>query len=181
MHVSPTVSPSPSLSLCLPHRLSHCVSHCLPHRFSHVVSHRVSLTRLSHCVPLTLTLTFSSLQVCLPSSGRMLLAASEAGTVRSYKLPLTGEFSEYQANAGSISKMRVSSDDALMFCVGDDGALFVFDIKDKDAVKSKGGGAKGEPTPFAEEVLVTKSDLQEKQTRMAELETQVGSRRGEMS
>jgi len=139
---------------------------------------QVCLT-LSLALTLTLILTLTLTQVCLPSSGRMLLAASEAGTVRAYKFPLTGEFQEYQSNAGSITKMRVSNDDSLMFCVGDDGALFVYDIKDKEASKAKGGsgggGAKGEPTPFAEEVLVTKVDLQEKQTRMAELETQVSS------
>jgi hypothetical protein len=95
--VSPTVSltvpPSPSLSLCLslclPHRLSHCVSHrasltvsptvsltvspspslslclspCLPHRLSHCVSHHASLT-----VSPTASLTVSpspSLPLCL--------------------------------------------------------------------------------------------------------------------
>jgi hypothetical protein len=39
-------------------------------------------------------------QVVLPASGKMLLAASESGTVRSYKFPLTGEFQEYQCHSG---------------------------------------------------------------------------------
>lgn len=110
-------------------------------------------------------------QICLPMSGRMLFAASETGTVRSYKFPLTGEFQEYQCHAGPISCMRISYDDMMLFCVSDDGCLFVFDIRDKEG---RGVGKREkEAMVYAEEVLVTKSDLEEKKQRMSELETQV--------
>lgn len=94
--------------------------------------------------------------------------------MRSYKFPLTGEFSEYQCHAGPITRMRVSFDDALLFCVSEDGCLFTFDLREKDGRGAKAGAK--EAMVFAEEVLVTKSDLEEKKTRMSELETQV--RRG---
>eukprot|EP00959_Pyramimonas_sp_CCMP1952_P232098 4850361-Pyramimonas_sp.AAC.1 len=35
-------------------------------------------------------------QICLPTSGRALFAASETGTIRSYNYPLTGQYTEYQ-------------------------------------------------------------------------------------
>mmetsp|Transcript_31019 Transcript_31019/g.42984 ORF Transcript_31019/g.42984 Transcript_31019/m.42984 type:complete len:1197 (+) Transcript_31019:119-3709(+) len=110
-------------------------------------------------------------QICLPLSGRTLFAASEAGTVRSYKFPLTGEFQEYQCHAGPITRMRIGFDDALLFCVSEDGCLFAFDVREKEARGGKGGTK--EAMVYAEEVLVTKSDLEEKKARMAELETQV--------
>jgi hypothetical protein len=60
--VSPTVSLSLFIPMCLPpclsHRLSHCVSHCVSLTVSHCVSHRISHC-LSHCVSLTFSLTVS--------------------------------------------------------------------------------------------------------------------------
>ena len=55
--------------------------------------------------------------------------------------------------------------------MSDDGCLFVFDVRDKE-VRAGVKREKG-PVGFAEEVLVTKSDLEEKRTRMQQLETQV--------
>ena len=54
--------------------------------------------------------------------------------------------------------MKVSYDDQYLFSVGQDGVLFCFKIMDKD-----GRGLKKEKdVNFSEEVLVTKSDLEEK-------------------
>ena len=112
-------------------------------------------------------------QICLPTSGRALFVASETGTIRSYNYPLTGQFTEYQAHAGPIARLRISFDDAMLFCVSDDGALFVFDVREKDGRAKLGKEA---AVVFAEEVLVTRSDLEEKKARMADLETQVRRR-----
>ena len=65
--------------------------------------------------------------------------------------------------------MRISYDDQFLFSVGQDGSLFIFKVTDKD-----GRGLKREKDiTFAEEVLVTKSDLEEKNTTMSELKTRV--------
>ena len=65
--------------------------------------------------------------------------------------------------------MRISYDDQFLFSVGQDGTLFMFKVTDKD-----GRGLKREKDiTFAEEVLVTKSDLEEKNTLMSELKTRV--------
>ena len=110
-------------------------------------------------------------QVCLPLNNKVLFAATETGSVRSYKYPLTGEYQEYQCHCGPITGLRTSFDDSLLFCVSDDGCLFVFDVRDKEV--RAGVKREKDPVGFAEEVLVTKSDLEEKRTRMQELETQV--------
>lgn len=54
--------------------------------------------------------------------------------------------------------MRISYDDQLLFSVGADGSLFAFKVTDKE-----GRGFKREKDiTYAEEVLVTKSDLDDK-------------------
>ena len=55
-------------------------------------------------------------------------------------------------------QMRMSYDDQYLFSVGQDGSLFAFRVTDKE-----GRGFKREKEiTFAEEVLVTRSDLEEK-------------------
>ena len=109
-------------------------------------------------------------QIVLPSSSRVLFAATDAGTVRCYKFPLTGEFQEFQCHSAAITRMAINHDDSMLFCVGEDGILAILDVRDKDG---KTGKRDKDAIVFAEEVLITKSDLEEKKTRMAELETQV--------
>ena len=50
-------------------------------------------------------------QICLSRSGRMMFAGTSSGVVRAVKFPLgeTGEWQEYQAHNGPISKVWVLS------------------------------------------------------------------------
>jgi len=111
-------------------------------------------------------------QISLPTSCRTLFAATESGTVRAYKFPLTGEYQEYQCHSGEVTRMSLSHDDAVLFCVAEDGCLYMFDVKDKDPTRAIGKRDKDDVV-YSEEVLVTKSDVEEKKQRMQELETQV--------
>ena len=96
--------------------------------------------------------------IVLSSSGRMLFAGTESGSVRSYKYPLTGEFQEYQCCSRPVSRICMSIDEALLFVSGDDGAVVIFDVRDKEVRVAK---RDRELLPFAEEILVTKTDLEE--------------------
>jgi cilia- and flagella-associated protein 57 len=122
-------------------------------------------------------------QICLSNSGQTLFAgvtdSGRPGAVRVYSYPITGHFVEYQAHAGPITRVRVSKDDKWLFTCGEDGMVAVFNVVEQ-AISSdkKGKGAQGqkqktEPLSFAEEILVTKSDLEEKRTRMNELKAKV--------
>eukprot|EP00163_Fabomonas_tropica_P019041 TRINITY_DN334_c0_g1_i4.p1 TRINITY_DN334_c0_g1~~TRINITY_DN334_c0_g1_i4.p1 ORF type:complete len:1057 (+),score=414.00 TRINITY_DN334_c0_g1_i4:945-4115(+) len=107
-------------------------------------------------------------QLCISSTGKMLFAGTATGTVRSYKYPLTsGEFQEFQCHSGPITRMRISTDDNSLFTVSEDGCLYIFDVRDKDKSKQQ------KEIVFAEEILVTKSDLLEKTALMAELKNKV--------
>ena len=52
----------------------------------------------------------------------------------------------------------MSYDDQYLFSAGDDGSLFVFRVQDKDARGLK----RDRDLSYAEEILITKSDLEEK-------------------
>jgi len=84
-----------------------------------------------------------------------------AGAIRCYKYPLTGtgggSYAEYQAHdEKGIEKLRVTADDQYLISAGKDGAIIVYEIKDKDArgIKYKEGFSKS-----ADEILVSRPDL----------------------
>ena len=58
--------------------------------------------------------------------------------------------------------MRAFFDESLLFTAGDDGAVFIMDVRQelKFGIKRD-----AEKLPFADEVMVTKSDLEEKKSR----------------
>ncbi|RHY38256.1 hypothetical protein DYB38_007604, partial [Aphanomyces astaci] len=73
-------------------------------------------------------------QIVMANSQRMLFAgateADKLGTVRSYKFPLTGEFTEFQCLNGPITRMRISFDDLYLLVCGEDGVVCIFEIRD---------------------------------------------------
>ena len=82
-----------------------------------------------------------------------------------------------------MTRLRVSHDDQTVFSVGEGGSLAVFDVRTEAGSKAAGGkGPKGKAgkakpkeaaVPYAEEILVTKSDLEEKTALMQELKNKV--------
>merc|ERR1719379_1425040 len=92
------------------------------------------------------------------------------GAVRCYKFPLDGELVEYQAHAAPCSRIRVAFDDSHLFSCGEDGCLYIFEVKKKaGASKRDKEGA----LPFADEILVTRAFLDDKQSALLDLERQV--------
>ncbi|XP_011972224.2 cilia- and flagella-associated protein 57 isoform X2 [Ovis aries] len=109
--------------------------------------------------------------IVISHSGRMMFVGTSVGTIRAmkYPLPLQKEFNEYQAHAGPVTKMSLTFDDQFLLSVAEDGCLFTWKVFDKD-----GRGIKRErEVGFAEEVLVTKTDMEEKAQVMLELKTRV--------
>jgi WD40 repeat protein len=102
---------------------------------------------------------------------RMLFAGTANGVIRSFAFPLTGVVKDYQCHSKTVSRMRITSDDGFLFSVSDDGCLSIFSIKEKDGRIAKRD--RPDNVNFAEEILVTKSDLEEKNTLMSELKSKV--------
>ncbi|NXN86691.1 CFA57 protein, partial [Bombycilla garrulus] len=105
--------------------------------------------------------------VAVSRSGRMIFVGTSLGTVRAMKYPLTlKDFHEYQAHAGAITKMTITSDDQFLLTASEDGCIFIWKVHDKE-----GGGVKGEQElQYAEEVLIMRSDIDEKSQVILDLQ-----------
>ncbi|XP_075472167.1 cilia- and flagella-associated protein 57 isoform X2 [Ascaphus truei] len=109
--------------------------------------------------------------VAISHSGRMIFTGTSSGSIRSmkYPLPVHKEFNEYQAHAGPITRMTVTYDDQYLLSISEDGCLMLWKISDKE-----GRGLKRDKeVGYAEEVLITRSDLEEKNQVSLELKTRV--------
>jgi hypothetical protein len=115
--------------------------------------------------------------VALAHSGRMLFAGTSSGAVRSVKFPLAlpGEWTEHQAHSASVTKMCLSADDQFLFSASEDGSLYVFRVQDKEAHGKK----REHESAFAEEILVTKSDLEDKTQTITDLQARVDELKSE--
>uniref|UniRef100_W5MH82 Cilia- and flagella-associated protein 57 n=1 Tax=Lepisosteus oculatus TaxID=7918 RepID=W5MH82_LEPOC len=109
--------------------------------------------------------------VVMSRSGRMLFTGTSLGTIRAikYPLPIQKDWTEYQAHAAPVTKMVITFDDQYLLTVSEDGCLLIWKIIDKE-----GRGLKRDKeVTYAEEILITKSDLEEKNQVMLELKTRV--------
>merc|ERR1719456_200154 len=121
-------------------------------------------------------------QICLSNSAKTMFSSvsepEQPGCIRCYKFPLDGEYIEYQAHAGPATRLRVTVDDQYLFSAGEDACLFIFDVRKKDRVVSKRD--KEATLPFADEIMVTRTFLDEKQAKLGDLERQVEELRNQI-
>jgi len=102
---------------------------------------------------------------------RMMFAGTANGVIRSFQFPLTGVVKDYQAHCRSVTRLRMTPDDAFLLSAGEDGCLALLNVKEISGRLPK--NERPDRVPFSEEVLVTKSDLEEKNALMAELRAKV--------
>eukprot|EP00931_Biecheleriopsis_adriatica_P073734 TRINITY_DN47969_c0_g1_i1.p1 TRINITY_DN47969_c0_g1~~TRINITY_DN47969_c0_g1_i1.p1 ORF type:complete len:1245 (+),score=388.72 TRINITY_DN47969_c0_g1_i1:82-3735(+) len=114
-------------------------------------------------------------QIVLSNSAKSLFAAvaepDSPGPIRCYKFPLDGDYNEFSCHSAPATRIRITFDDFFLFSCAEDGCLFVFDVKKKDRVVSKRD--KESALPPADEILVTRTFLDDKQGQLLELERQV--------
>ncbi|KAM9379148.1 cilia- and flagella-associated protein 57 [Phaethornis superciliosus] len=109
--------------------------------------------------------------VAVSHSGHMVFVGTSLGSIRAmkYPLPLTKDFSEYQAHAGAVTKMFVTNDDLFLLTASEDGSIFTWKICEKE-----GGMLKWDKDfEYAEEVLIMRSDIEEKSQTILDLQIQV--------
>eukprot|EP00927_Polykrikos_kofoidii_P004457 TRINITY_DN11755_c0_g1_i1.p1 TRINITY_DN11755_c0_g1~~TRINITY_DN11755_c0_g1_i1.p1 ORF type:complete len:1221 (-),score=291.71 TRINITY_DN11755_c0_g1_i1:257-3919(-) len=116
-------------------------------------------------------------QIVLSNSAKTLFAVvaepDAPAPVRCYKFPLdeTAQPIEIPAHSAPATRIRITYDDFYLFTCSDDGCLYIFDIRKKDRVNAKRD--KENQLPPADEILVTRTFLDEKQQQLVELERQV--------
>ncbi|CAL1538634.1 unnamed protein product [Lymnaea stagnalis] len=109
--------------------------------------------------------------VAMSHSGRMLFAGTVKGALWSMKFPLAvpGDWTEYQGHGAAIVKMKITFDDQYLVSVAEDSTIMLWKIQDKE-----GRGLKRDKEiGWAEEILITKSDLEEKNSTVADLNSRV--------
>eukprot|EP00933_Yihiella_yeosuensis_P068974 TRINITY_DN7503_c8_g1_i1.p1 TRINITY_DN7503_c8_g1~~TRINITY_DN7503_c8_g1_i1.p1 ORF type:complete len:1191 (-),score=308.81 TRINITY_DN7503_c8_g1_i1:162-3734(-) len=114
-------------------------------------------------------------QIVLSNSAKALFAVvaepDAPAPLRCYKFPLDGYYNEFACHSAPATRIRVTFDDYYLFTCAEDGCLFVFDVKKKDRVASKRD--KESVLPPADEILVTRTFLDDKQGQLSELERHV--------
>ncbi|XP_040890430.1 cilia- and flagella-associated protein 57 [Toxotes jaculatrix] len=105
--------------------------------------------------------------VAVSHSGRVVFTGTSSGSIRAikYPLPTQKDWIMYQAHCGPVTKMVMTFDDQFLLTVSEDGCLLIWKMIDKE-----GRGLKSNRHIIhTEEILVTKSDLEEKTQNMLEL------------
>ncbi|NWI19707.1 CFA57 protein, partial [Crypturellus soui] len=109
--------------------------------------------------------------VAVSHSGHMLFIGTSLGTIRTmrYPLPLPTEFNEYQAHAGPVTKMFVTDDDLFLLTASKDGSFLIWKVYDKEGQILK----REKEVEYAEEVLIMRSDIEEKGQALLDLQIRV--------
>lgn len=95
--------------------------------------------------------------LALGEQHRMLLAGCDDGCVRVYAFPMQGGINEsIMAHCGSVARICLTYEESMLFTIGDDGVLFIYDVKEKETKQSK------REITFSEEILISTSELEEK-------------------
>jgi WD40 repeat protein len=106
---------------------------------------------------------------------RLLFGGCSDGSVKLMTFPLQGGIHDppVLTHAASISKMAISFDESMLFTVGMDGSFYIFDVKED------GRTTKREST-YADEILISRSDLEEKNAMTANLRQTIEDMKTEM-
>eukprot|EP00727_Mastigamoeba_balamuthi_P004306 m51a1_g13873 hypothetical protein (1264) ;mRNA; f:630439-634590 len=129
------------------------------------------------------------------SGSQLLFAGTSTGAVRVYRTPVHssgilqaagpsgagpaagGEatsVSEILCHTGPVARLRVSRDNGLVFSAGEDGTVFVLDVRDPSGkIRSL------QELDFSDEVLVTKAILEEHQVTLSESRNRLAERERE--
>uniref|UniRef100_A0A3P8WGP1 Cilia and flagella associated protein 57 n=1 Tax=Cynoglossus semilaevis TaxID=244447 RepID=A0A3P8WGP1_CYNSE len=105
--------------------------------------------------------------IAVSHSGRVVFTGTSSGAIRAvkYPLPIQKDWTTHQAHCGPVSKMVITFDDQFLLTASEDGCLLIWKIIDKE-----GRGLKNSRHVIhTKEILVTKSDLEEKTQNMLEL------------
>lgn len=110
---------------------------------------------------------FSDIQMttlALAPQHRLLFGGCSDGSVKLMTFPLQGGIHDppILAHSGPINKMALSFDETMLFTVGSDGSFFIFDVKEDGRTTKR-------ELNYAEEILISKTDLEEKNSIAASL------------
>ena len=99
--------------------------------------------------------------------------------IMAMKVPLTSDTPPLPCLSGPVTRMCSSFDGSHVFVAGSDGCLIIYEVKEKDfAGKSLGAMGRDDTTGrpiYAQEILVTRTDIEEQASAMREMQSKVVS------
>ena len=93
--------------------------------------------------------------------------------MRAYRLPLSQDFQELHCSASPVTQLALSHDFCHLFAANSEGLVFVFAVKDRDPSRADNREQREDQMPWSDDVLLSRSSLEERQQRIAGLESQV--------
>ena len=95
--------------------------------------------------------------ICLSNNGVSLVSGSSTGAVQlfSYPLSLPGEWKEWRVHGDAVNFIKISHTNDILVTGSKDGSFCIWDIEQQSAPPV-------ETYPYALEILITKSELEEK-------------------
>ncbi|KAG5833516.1 hypothetical protein ANANG_G00276740 [Anguilla anguilla] len=114
------------------------------------------------------TVTYTTL--ALSREGKVMFCGTSAGSVTVMSCPLSDqkELFEFKGHAGAITRMAVTFDDQFLLTISEDGSLLIWKI-----IWNRYGLMRDKKMCYLEEILITKSDLEDKNCSMQELNARV--------
>lgn len=113
---------------------------------------------------------------CIALSGRLVFGSTNTGSLRCISQPLSDpcEFTEYHGHSDAIHRMIGTQDGHNLITASNDGSIIIWNSLERDQKsvdrKAMQDGLGGH---WAEEVLVSRSDLEDKNKEIIELKTRV--------
>eukprot|EP01063_Lacrimia_lanifica_P035882 TRINITY_DN695_c0_g1_i1.p1 TRINITY_DN695_c0_g1~~TRINITY_DN695_c0_g1_i1.p1 ORF type:complete len:1201 (+),score=508.73 TRINITY_DN695_c0_g1_i1:85-3687(+) len=103
--------------------------------------------------------------ICFSPHHKLLLCGSDDGSVCSIPTPLgatqSSLWESILAHGAPITRIALTYDESVLFTAGDDCSLYMYDIREKDARATK------KEITFAEEILISKTDLEDKNNEIS--------------
>lgn len=101
---------------------------------------------------------------------RAVFATTSIGSLRIYKFPLTGEYSEVHCHVGPISALALNQDETRAYTAGKDACVVIHELRVEGADAQH---SFEESNASDDEILVKREEFDEMQERMRELQTEL--------
>jgi cilia- and flagella-associated protein 57 len=113
--------------------------------------------------------------LALAPQHRLLFGGCADGSVKLMTFPLQGGIHDppVLAHAGAVSKLVISFDETMLFSVGNDGSFYIFDIKEDGRTTKR-------EAQYADEILISRADLEEKNSMASNLRQTIEEMKTEM-
>lgn len=134
------------------------------------------------------TVTLSS--VALSYDRRMLFSGAVNGDVQAFAFPLTlpGSWEDFKLHGDLVTRMRLSRDNQRLVTAGRDGSLCIWQVRHEPLGMSVSpqqqatiGLVSEAEVEYAQEILITKAELEDKNRLVLSLQQQVRSKAESLS